>query len=135
VLDLKACCWALATASSKQDATAAVPAVSAAVPAGAAGRRGRASKVLSITLVRPGPTPEEAQYKRGVRADNASAERPPGMHGSGHKGWRFFADDEDHFGLEELLQVGEGGGTSCCDLDWCCHRLCGGRPVMLLPVW
>lgn len=38
----------------------------------------------------------------GRRQDNRAAERP----GSGMRaGARFFADDEDEFGLEDLLQV------------------------------
>lgn len=38
----------------------------------------------------------------GKRQDNRAAPRPGSLH---QKGWRFFADDEDEFGLEEVLQV------------------------------
>jgi hypothetical protein len=62
--------------------------------------------VLSITLARPPPTAEEVQYKKGARGDNRAAERGQGVPGAGRKGWRFFADDEDLFGLEAVLQVG-----------------------------
>ena len=36
----------------------------------------------------------------GIRQDHRTASRP-----GGGKGWRFFVEDEDEFGLEGLLQV------------------------------
>lgn len=44
----------------------------------------------------------------GKRQDHRAKERP----GGGQlKGWRFFADDEDEFGLEDILQA-SGGWSS-----------------------
>ena len=40
--------------------------------------------------------------RAGRRQDNRAAERPGGAL---RAGWRFFADDEDEFGLEDLLQA------------------------------
>lgn len=39
----------------------------------------------------------------GKRQDNRVVPRPGSLH---QKGWRFFADDEDLHGLEDILQVG-----------------------------
>lgn len=38
----------------------------------------------------------------GKRQDNRAASRPGSMH---QKGYRFFADDEDVYGLEDMLQA------------------------------
>ncbi len=38
----------------------------------------------------------------GKRQDNRAASRPGSMH---KKGFRFFADDEDMYGLEDILQA------------------------------
>lgn len=38
----------------------------------------------------------------GKRQDNRAATRPGSLH---KKGFRFFADDEDMYGLENILQV------------------------------
>ena len=55
----------------------------------------------------------------GIRQDHRTASRP-----GGGKGWRFFVEDEDEFGLEGLLQVcgfrvfgahGLEGMGACCD--------------------
>lgn len=59
-------------------------------------------KVLTVTLARPEPTEEEIQWKKGTRQDNRAAERPGSLH---ERGYRFFADDEDDFNLEEVLQA------------------------------
>ncbi len=74
--------------------------------------------MLSVTLARPPPTAEELQYKRGVRGDNRAADRGAGVAGAGRRGWRFFEDDEDRFGLEELLQVGLGVGAGARGRAW-----------------
>jgi len=60
------------------------------------------SRRLEIYLPKRVPTAEEVEYKRGVRADNLNAERfdPQGRK---VKGFRFFRDDEDHYGLEPVL--------------------------------
>lgn len=59
-------------------------------------------KLLTVTLVRPLPTEEEITWKKGRRQDNRAALRPGSM---SDKGFRFFMDDEDEFGLEEVLQA------------------------------
>ena len=38
----------------------------------------------------------------GKRQNHLAKERPGSMQ---QKGWRFFADDEDEFGLEDILQA------------------------------
>ena len=88
-----------------------------------------------LVLVRPPPTHEEVTWKKGVRQNNRVAERTDSekararrrMRGGGARsaartkrrtadanrpaplgacqGWRFFADDEDEFGLEDVLQA------------------------------
>ena len=40
----------------------------------------------------------------GKRQDNRAAKRPGSLH---DKGWRFFEDDEDEYGLEDLLQASQ----------------------------
>ena len=67
--------------------------------------RGERCKVLTVTLARPGPTEEEVTWKRGRRQDNTAAARPGGGAGEQRRGYRFFADDEDAFELEEVLQA------------------------------
>ncbi|GMH39071.1 hypothetical protein BSKO_06969 [Bryopsis sp. KO-2023] len=57
--------------------------------------------VLTVTLVRPELTESEIQWKRGIRQDNRQLERNHG----GRKGFRFLLDDEDEFGLEDILQA------------------------------
>lgn len=54
---------------------------------------------LDLSLVPPPPPAPLA----GKRQDNRAAAHPGSMH---QKGWRFFADDEDHYGLEDILQAG-----------------------------
>lgn len=56
-----------------------------------------------VTLARPPPSEDEVLWKRGRRQDNRAAERGGGP--GGRRGYRFFADDEDAFDLEEILQV------------------------------
>eukprot|EP00887_Chlorella_sp_A99_P002814 scaffold6.g2814.t1 len=63
---------------------------------------GERCKVLMITLVKPPLSEEEVTWKKGRRQDNRAAERRGSLH---RKGWRFFADDEDDFDLEDLLQA------------------------------
>ncbi|KAI7845861.1 hypothetical protein COHA_000595 [Chlorella ohadii] len=63
---------------------------------------GERCKLLMLTLARPEPTQEEVSYKKGKRQDNRAASRPGSMH---KKGFRFFADDEDMYGLEDILQA------------------------------
>ena len=63
---------------------------------------------LSQPLMGAGPpphtqstTPPHITYPpSGIRQDHRTASRP-----GGGKGWRFFVEDEDEFGLEGLLQV------------------------------
>jgi hypothetical protein len=81
VIDQEECCWSL-----EEDTDA----------------NGERCKVLTATLARPEPTEEEIQWKKGVRQDNRAAQRPGSMH---DRGFRFFADDEDDFNLEEVLQA------------------------------
>lgn len=57
-------------------------------------------QMLSVTLQLREPTEEETTWKRGVRADHRSASRP-----DGRKGRRFFLEDEDEYGLEDLVQA------------------------------
>eukprot|EP00878_Enallax_costatus_P027486 GHUV01029603.1.p1 GENE.GHUV01029603.1~~GHUV01029603.1.p1 ORF type:complete len:211 (+),score=66.93 GHUV01029603.1:1990-2622(+) len=75
---------------------------SAAGPA--ATRSPRPGKILSISLALPEPTLEEIQYKKGVRQNNAAATRGC-PHGYDKKGYAFFSDDEDEFGLGPVLQA------------------------------
>jgi len=81
VIDVEECSWAL-----EDDV-------------GAGGERCR---LLTVTLARPPPTDEEVTWKKGKRQDNRVALRPGSMR---DRGFRFFADDEDSFGLEEVLQA------------------------------
>jgi hypothetical protein len=60
------------------------------------------AKVLSLLLVKPPLTLDEIRYRKGVRADNRAAEHPGAP---GRKGYRFFEDDADAFGLEDVLQA------------------------------
>ncbi|DBA99584.1 hypothetical protein WJX82_005130 [Trebouxia sp. C0006] len=57
---------------------------------------------LMICLARPAVTSEEEIWKKGKRQDNRTQQRSGSMH---LKGYRFFADDEDTFGLENILQA------------------------------
>lgn len=57
-------------------------------------------QMLSVTLQLREPTEEETTWKRGVRADHRTASRP-----DGRKGRRFFLEDEDEYGLEDLVQA------------------------------
>ncbi|KAK9853604.1 hypothetical protein WJX84_007036 [Apatococcus fuscideae] len=63
---------------------------------------GQKSRVLSILLARPPLTEDEIKWKKGVRQDNQSKERSGSMV---QKGVRFFREDEDEFGLEDILQA------------------------------
>ncbi|PSC71468.1 heat shock [Micractinium conductrix] len=63
---------------------------------------GERCKLLVLTLARPPPTEEEVTWKKGKRQDNRVAQRPESMH---RKGFRFFADDEDTYSLEDILQA------------------------------
>ncbi|KAG2482580.1 hypothetical protein HYH03_018504 [Edaphochlamys debaryana] len=97
----------------------------------AAGGGRRPPRLLSVALALPDPSPEEVQYKRGVGQDHRQAARgesggsggwgPGGSGPEGRRGVRFFAEDEDAFGLEPLLQAA-------------CFRLAGGAWV-LPPPW
>ncbi|KDD72615.1 hypothetical protein H632_c3121p1, partial [Helicosporidium sp. ATCC 50920] len=62
-------------------------------------------KILMITLVRPPPSEEEVTWKKGQRQDNRAAPRTDIGGPDPPKGWRFFKDDEDEFGLEAVLQA------------------------------
>jgi hypothetical protein len=64
--------------------------------------QGQKCKILCVTLVRPGVTEDEIKWKKGVRQDNRQGKRPEGMN---KKGYRFFIDDEDEYGLEDYLQA------------------------------
>ena len=61
---------------------------------------GEKCRVLLLSLARPPATEEEVMYKKGVRQDNRSAQRQGSMH---LKGYRLFVEDEDEFGLEDIL--------------------------------
>ncbi|KAL4457675.1 hypothetical protein ABPG75_012540 [Micractinium tetrahymenae] len=63
---------------------------------------GERCKLLVATLARPDLTEEEVTYKKGKRQDNRAADRPGAVY---DKGWRFFADDEDLYRLEDTLQA------------------------------
>lgn len=63
---------------------------------------GEDCKLLTITLARPPLTQDEITWKKGQRQDNRAASRPGSMH---KRGFRFFADDEDEFDLEDILQA------------------------------
>jgi len=67
------------------------------------GQDGEKCKLLSVTLVRPPLTEDEIQWKKGVRQDNRQGKRRGGPHGL--RGYRFFVDDEDEYGLEDYLQA------------------------------
>ena len=64
--------------------------------------RGEKCKLLTLNLVRPPLTEDEKKWKKGVRQDNRQASRQGSMH---KKGFRFFAEDEDMYGLEDILQA------------------------------
>lgn len=68
---------------------------------------GQRCKVLMVSLVRPPLTEEEVVWRKGRRQDNRAKERPGALH---LQGYRFFADDEDMFELEDILQVRGGTG-------------------------
>lgn len=79
---------------------------------------GERCKLLTVTLVRPPPTEEEVTWKKGRRQDNREAMRPGSMT---ERGFRFFADDEDEHGLEEILQAlcfAEAGRTYVSVKPW-----------------
>ncbi|KAL3154051.1 hypothetical protein ABBQ32_013597 [Trebouxia sp. C0010 RCD-2024] len=61
-----------------------------------------ATRSLMISLARPAPTPEEITWKKGQRQNNTTQQRADSNR---LKGYRFFADDEDQFGLENILQA------------------------------
>lgn len=63
---------------------------------------GEKVKTLTITLARPEVTESEIQWKKGVRQDNRVKEQ---RDGSGKKGVRFFLEDEDEFGMEDVAQA------------------------------
>lgn len=58
-------------------------------------------RVIAVSLIRPDPTESEIRWKRGVRQDNKTQKLPSRQ----SSGVRFFADDEDAFELEDLLQA------------------------------
>jgi hypothetical protein len=63
---------------------------------------GAPCKALSLMLAKPPLTEDEVRYRKGVRLDNRAAEHPGWP---GRKGMRFFEEDEDAFGLEDVLQA------------------------------
>ncbi|KAK9810351.1 hypothetical protein WJX72_009272 [[Myrmecia] bisecta] len=63
---------------------------------------GEAIKTLMVSLVKPPLTEDEIMWKKGKRMDHRAKERPGSLT---HKGYRFFADDEDELGLEDVLQA------------------------------
>ena len=63
---------------------------------------GERCRLLTVALARPEPTEEEVTWKKGRRQDNTAAARPGSLQ---RRGWRFFADDEDEFELEAVLQA------------------------------
>ena len=64
--------------------------------------KGETCKVLMVNFVRPPPTQDEIMYKKGNRDDNQTKPRRDGHQ---RKGVRFFIEDEDEFGLEDVLQA------------------------------
>lgn len=61
------------------------------------------------------------KWKKGIRQDNRVKPRRGEML---RKGWRFFADDEDEFGLEDVLQAlcfVESGETFAPPKPWELH--------------
>eukprot|EP00958_Prasinococcus_capsulatus_P015003 scaffold1590_cov417-Prasinococcus_capsulatus_cf.AAC.8 len=62
---------------------------------------GEAIKVLALTLVKPPLSNDEIVWRKGKRADNRAKKRPDD--GFDAEGVRFFANDEDHFDLEDPL--------------------------------
>eukprot|EP00210_Caulerpa_lentillifera_P003176 g3035.t1 len=62
---------------------------------------GERCRLLSVSFIRPSPTPSEIEWKKGVRQDNKIQQLP----GRNLPGTRFFRDDEDEFGLESLLEA------------------------------
>jgi len=59
-------------------------------------------RLVVLTLALPEPDKEDVTYRQGQRRDHRTAERPGE---GGLKGMRFFADDEDEFGLEDILEA------------------------------
>ena len=97
VVDVDQCCWSL-----EEDTDVG----------------GERCKVLTVTLARPEPTQEEIQWKKGRRQDNTAAKRPGSMTDTG---FRFFADDEDMFDVEDVLQAmcfAEEGETFAPPKPW-----------------
>lgn len=73
-----------------------------------AGQRQVGPRTVQLHMMPPLPTiTAPAPPVAGKRQDNRAAARPRSMH---QKGWRFFADDEDLYGLEDILQVGGWAG-------------------------
>ncbi|KAK9831834.1 hypothetical protein WJX81_000048 [Elliptochloris bilobata] len=66
------------------------------------GPPGARRRLLLVSLAKPVLTETEVTWKKGKRQDNRAAQRPGG---GMRTGVRFFADDEDDFGLEDLLQA------------------------------
>ncbi len=62
---------------------------------------GERTKTLSVSFVRPPLTAAELKWKRGIRQDNKTQQLPH-RHS---RGVHFFADDEDEFRLEDILQA------------------------------
>ena len=59
-------------------------------------------KFLSLVLVKPPLSRNEIMYRKGRRSDNRAAD-VPGY--PGRRGQRFFEDDSDPLGLEDVLQA------------------------------
>lgn len=64
--------------------------------------QGEKCKMLTVTLAKPPLSEDEIKWKKGKRQDNKEAKRPEKMQ---LKGYRFFQDDEDLYGLEDMLQA------------------------------
>lgn len=79
VVEIDQCCWSL-----DDDVSA----------------EGDKCKMLMVTLARPDPTEEEIRWKKGKRQDNRHSGDMENK-----KYYRFFADDEDEYGLEAVLQA------------------------------
>ncbi|GAX76439.1 hypothetical protein CEUSTIGMA_g3884.t1 [Chlamydomonas eustigma] len=83
--------------------------------------RRRQPKILTLYLTLPDCTEEETMYKKGVRQNHRTAVRL----NSGEKGWSFFVEDEDEFGLEDMLQAmvfRNLGGAFIAPKPWKCER-------------
>ena len=59
-------------------------------------------KFLSLVLVKPPLSRDEIVYRKGKRSDNRAADVPGHP---GRRGARFFEDDSDPMGLEDVLQA------------------------------